>query len=139
MGAEHDRVPGDWVHSLPPAIWIGGHDPAGNKTWVTADKHFSRPRRRRTNFQGPHRRRPCLRLAGPQQIPSSNKSMARPHSCPKRIQRRGPRTCPDNSDIVMGQAGAKVGGSLHRQDEGVPQRVQANNAIRRRPRTFLEY
>jgi hypothetical protein len=31
LGAEHDRVPGDWVHSIPPAIWIGGHDPAGNK------------------------------------------------------------------------------------------------------------
>ena len=29
-----------------------------------------------------------------------------------------------------GAAEAKVGGSLHRQDEGVPQRVQANNTIR---------
>jgi hypothetical protein len=33
----------------------------------------------------------------------------------------------------------KVGGPLHRQDEGVPQRVQANNAIRRRLRAFMEY
>jgi hypothetical protein len=39
----------------------------------------------------------------------------------------------------MGQAGAKVGGSFHCQDEGVPQRVQANNAIWRGPRAFLEY
>jgi hypothetical protein len=30
-------------------------------------------------------------------------------------------------------------GSFHRQDEGIPQRVQAINAIRRRPRAFLEY
>jgi hypothetical protein len=74
MGAEHDRVSGDWVHTFPPAIWIEGHDPAGNQTWVTTDKHFSRPRRRRTNFQGSHRRRPCLRPAGPQQIPIQTKA-----------------------------------------------------------------
>jgi hypothetical protein len=28
-------VQGDWVHPFPPSIWIGGHDPARNKTWVT--------------------------------------------------------------------------------------------------------
>jgi hypothetical protein len=93
------------------------------KTWVTTDKRFNRPRRRRTNLQRPHRRRLCPRLAGPQQIPSSNKGLARPRSRPKRIQRRGPRTRPNNPDRVTGQAGAKVGGSIHRQDEGVPQRV----------------
>jgi hypothetical protein len=32
-----------------------------------------------------------------------------------------------------------VGGSIHRQVEGVPKCIQANNAIRRRPRPFLEY
>jgi hypothetical protein len=32
-----------------------------------------------------------------------------------------------------------VGGSIHRQDEGVPQHVQANNAIWRGLRAFLEY
>jgi hypothetical protein len=132
-------MPGDWIHSLSPAIRIGGHDPAGNQTWVTTDKRFSRPRRRRTNLQRPHRRRPCLCPAGSQQILSSNEGLARPRSRPKRIRRRGPRTRPDNSDRVTGQGGAKVGGSFHRQDEGVPQRVQANHAIWRGPKAFLEY
>jgi hypothetical protein len=82
---------------------------------------------------------PCLRPTDPKQIPSSNKSMVRPHSHLEGIQRRRPRTRPDNSNRVPGQARAKVGGPLHRQDEGVPQRVQANNAIRRRLRAFMEH
>jgi hypothetical protein len=32
-----------------------------------------------------------------------------------------------------------VGRSIHSQVKGVPQRIQANNTIRRRPRPFLEY
>jgi hypothetical protein len=132
-------VQGDWVHPFPPSIWIGGHDPARDKTWVTTDSHASRPRRRRAYFEGPHRWRPRLRPIGSKHIPSSNKSMARPHSHPEGIQRRRPRTRPDSSDKVPGQARAKVGGPFHRQDEGVPQRVQANNTIWRRPRTFLEH
>jgi hypothetical protein len=36
-------VSGDQIHSLSPAIRIGGHDPAGNQTWVPTDKRFSRP------------------------------------------------------------------------------------------------
>jgi hypothetical protein len=132
-------VQGDWVHPFPPSIWIGGHHPARNKTWVTTDSHVSRPRRRRAYFEGPHRRRPCLHPTGSKQIPSSNKSMARPHSHPEGIQRRRRRTRPDSSDRVPGQARAKVGGPFHRQDEGVPQRVQANNTIWRRPGTFLKH
>jgi hypothetical protein len=31
--------------SFPPSLWIGGHDPTRNKTWVTTDSHVSRPRR----------------------------------------------------------------------------------------------
>jgi hypothetical protein len=130
---------GNWIHSFSPAIWLGGHDPTGNKTWVTSNKPISRPQHRRTNLQRPHRRRPRLRPAGPQQIPSSNDGLARPRSRPKRIQRRGPRTHLNHPDRVTGQARAKVGGSIHRQVEGVSERVQANNAIRRRPRAFLEY
>jgi hypothetical protein len=132
-------VKGDWVHHFPPSMWIGGHDPARNKTWVTTDSHFSRPRRRRAYFEGPHRWRPRLRPTGPKQIPRSNEIMARPHSHPEGIQQRRPRTSPDSSDRVPGQARAKVGGPFHRQDEGVPQRVQANNAIRRGLRAFLEH
>jgi hypothetical protein len=51
----------DWVHPFPPSIWIGGHDPTRNKTWVTTDSHVSRPRRGRAYFEGPHRWRPRLR------------------------------------------------------------------------------
>jgi hypothetical protein len=65
--------------------------------------------------------------------------MARPHSHPEGIQRRRPRTRPDSSDRVPGQARAQVGGPFHRQDEGVPQRVQARNAIRRGLGAFLEH
>jgi hypothetical protein len=130
---------GDWIHSFSSTIRIGGHDPAGNKARVTSNKCISRPRRRRTNVQRPHRRRPRRCPAGPQQIPSSNEGLARPRSRPKRIQRRRPRTHPNHSDRVTGEAGAKVGGSIHRQVEGVPQRIQANNTIRRRPRPFLEH
>jgi hypothetical protein len=39
----------------------------------------------------------------------------------------------------MGQAGAEMGGSIHRQVEGIPQRVQASNAFRRRLRALLEH
>jgi hypothetical protein len=46
------------------------------------------------------------------------------------IQRRGPHTRSNSSDRVQGQAGAQVGGPFHRQDEGIPQRIQARNAIR---------
>jgi hypothetical protein len=81
-------VQGNWVHPFLPSIWIRGHDPARNKTWVTTDSHFCRPRRRRAYLEGPHRRRPRLHPIGPKQIPSSNKSMARPHSHPEGIQRR---------------------------------------------------
>jgi hypothetical protein len=109
-----------FTHSFSLAIRIGGHDPAGNQTWVTTDKRFNRPRHRRTNLQRPHRRRPCLRPTGSQQIPSSNEGLARPRSRPKRIQRRGPRTRPDNSDRVTRQARAEMGGSFHHQDKGVP-------------------
>ena len=43
--------------------------------------------------------------------------MARPRSHPEGIQRRGPRTRPDSSNRVQGQAGAHVGGPFHRQVE----------------------
>jgi hypothetical protein len=56
--------------------------------------------------------------------------MARPHSHPEGIQRRGPRTRPNSSDRVQGQAGAQVGGPFHCQDEGFPQRLQARHAKR---------
>ena len=46
--------------------------------------------------------------------------MARPRSHPAGIQRRGPRTRPNSSDRVQGQAGAQVGGPFHCQDEGLP-------------------
>jgi hypothetical protein len=51
--------------------------------------------------------------------------MARPHSHPKGVQQRGPRTRPNSSDGVQGQAGAQVGGPLHSQDKSFPQRLQA--------------
>jgi hypothetical protein len=124
---------------LSPSIRIRGYDSARNKTWVTANSRVSRPRRRRAYFEGPHQRRSRLRPTGSKQIPSSNKSMARPHSHPEGIQRRRPRTRPDSSDRVPRLVGAKMGGPFHRQDEGVPQRVQAHNAIWRRLRTFLEH
>jgi hypothetical protein len=65
--------------------------------------------------------------------------MARPCSHPEGIQRRGPRTRPNSSDRVQGQAGAQVGGPFHCQDEGIPQRIQARNAKRRRLGAFLEH
>jgi hypothetical protein len=139
LGTKHDRMTGNWIHSFSPTIWIGGHDPAGNKAWVTPNKRISGTRRRRTYVKRPHRRRPRLRPAGPQQIPSLNQGLARPRGRPKRIQRSRPRTHPDHPDRVTGQTGVEVGGSIHRQIEGVPQRAQADNAIRRRPRAFLEY
>jgi hypothetical protein len=132
-------VQGDRVHSFLPFIRIGGYDPTRNKTWVPANSSFSRPRRGRANFQGPHRWRPSLRSTGPEQIPSPDKSMARPRSHPKRIQRRGPRTRPDSSDRVQGQAGAQVGGPFHCQYEGFPRRLQAHDAKRRRPGALLEH
>jgi hypothetical protein len=139
LGPKHDRMPGDRIHTFSSTIWIRGHDAARDKAWVAPNKHISSPRRRRTNVQRPHRRRPRLRPAGPQQIPSSNQGLARPCGRPKRVQRRRPHTHPDHPDRVTGQTGAEVGGSIHRQIEGVPQRVQADNAIRRRPRAFLKY
>jgi hypothetical protein len=45
-------VQGDWVHPFPPSIWIRGHDPTRNKTWVTTDSPVSRPRRGRAHFEG---------------------------------------------------------------------------------------
>jgi hypothetical protein len=65
--------------------------------------------------------------------------MAQPRSHPERIQRRGPRTRPNSSDRVQGQAGAQVGGPFRCQDEGLPQRIQARNGKRRRPGTLLEH
>jgi hypothetical protein len=65
--------------------------------------------------------------------------MARPRIHPEGIQRRGPRTRPNSSDRVQGQAGAQVGGPFHRQDEGFPQRLQARNTKRRRPGALLEH
>jgi hypothetical protein len=103
-------MPGDWIHPFSSTVRIGGHDPAGNKARVASNKCISRPRRRRANVQRPHRRRPCLRPAGPQQIPSSNEGLAQPRSRPKRIQRRRPRTCLNHPDRVMGQAGTKIEG-----------------------------
>jgi hypothetical protein len=70
---------------------------------------------------------------------AQTKSMARPLSHPEGIQRRRPRTRPNSSDRVQGQARAQVGGPLHRQDESFPQRLQARNAKRRRPGALLEY
>jgi hypothetical protein len=55
-------MPGNWIHSFSSTIWTGGHDPAGNKAWVTPNKRISRPRRIRTNIQRPHRRRPRFAL-----------------------------------------------------------------------------
>jgi hypothetical protein len=99
----------------------------------------SRPRRGRAHFEGSHRWRPSLRSTGSKQIPSPDKSMARPRSHPERIQRGGPRTRPNSPDRVQGQAGAQVGGPFHCQDEGFPQRLQARNAKRRRPGALLEH
>jgi hypothetical protein len=70
---------------------------------------------------------------------AQTKSMARPSSYPKGIQRRGPRTRLNSSDRVQGQAGAQVGGPFHCQDEGLPQRIQARNAKRRTPGALLEH
>jgi hypothetical protein len=36
-------MPGNWIHSFSSTIWIGGHDPAGNKAWVTSNKCISHP------------------------------------------------------------------------------------------------
>ena len=55
------------------------------------------------------------------------------------VQRRGPRTRPNNSDGVQGQARAQVGGPLYSQDKSFPQRLQAHNAKRRGPGALLEY
>jgi hypothetical protein len=99
----------------------------------------SRPRRGRAHFEGSHRRRPSLRLTGSKQTPSPDKSMARPRSHPKGIQRRGPRSRPNSLDRVQGQARTQVGGPLHCQDESFPQRLQARNAKRRRPGALLEH
>jgi hypothetical protein len=129
----------DRIHTFSSTIWIGGHDAAGDKAWVAPNKHISSPRRRRTNVQRPHRRRPRLRPAGPQQIPISNQGLARPRGRPKRAQPRRPRTRPDHPDRVTGQARAKMGGSIHRQVEGIPQRVQAINTHRQRLRALLEH
>jgi hypothetical protein len=131
-------VQGDRVHPFSPSIWIGGHDPTRNKTWVPANSSVSRPRRGRAHFKGSHRWRPSLRSTGSEQIPSPDKSMARPWSHPERVQRRGPRTRLNSSDRVQGQAGAQVGGPFHCQDKGFPQRLQAHNAKRRRPGALLE-
>jgi hypothetical protein len=68
-------VQGDWVHPFPPSIWIGGHDPARNKTGVPTDSPVSYPRRGRAHFKGPDRWRPGLRTTGSKQIPGPNKSM----------------------------------------------------------------
>jgi hypothetical protein len=65
--------------------------------------------------------------------------MARPRSHPEGIQRRGPRTRPNNSDRVQGQAGAQVRGPFHCQDKSFPQRLQARNAKRQRPGALLEH
>jgi hypothetical protein len=45
---------GDWVHSFPPPIRIGGHDPARNKAWIPANSSVSRPRRGRANLKRSH-------------------------------------------------------------------------------------
>jgi hypothetical protein len=50
-----------------------------------------------------------------------------------------PRPHPDSSNGVQRQAGAHVGGPLHCQVEGLPQRIKACNAKRRRLRAFLEH
>jgi hypothetical protein len=154
-----DDKKGKWADLLPEAVWalnktecratgftpfrlLYGSEamtPQEINTWVTTDCPVSRLRHGRAHFEGPHRRRPRLRPTGFKQIPSPDKSMARPHSHPEGIQRRRPCTRPDSSDRVQGQAGAQVGGPFHRQDEGVPQRVQAHNAIRRGLGAFLEH
>jgi hypothetical protein len=71
-----------------------------------------------------------LALHAPQQISGSNQGLARQRGRPKRVQQRRPRTHLDHPDRITGQAGAKMGGSIHRQVEGIPQRIQASNAFR---------
>jgi hypothetical protein len=55
-------MPGDRIHTFSSTIWIKGHDVVGDKAWVAPNKHISSPRRRRTNVQRPHRRRPHFAL-----------------------------------------------------------------------------
>jgi hypothetical protein len=36
-------MPGDWIHSFSPTVWIRGHDPIGNKARVTSNKCIAVP------------------------------------------------------------------------------------------------
>jgi hypothetical protein len=139
MGSTHDRVPDNRIRTISPIVWIRGHDTTRDKAWVATDKHMSSSRCRRTNVQRSHRRRLRPRPIGPQQISGSNQGLTRQRGCPKRVQQRRPRTHPDQPDRITGQAGVEMGGSIHRQVEGIPQLVQASNAFRRRLRALLEY
>jgi hypothetical protein len=139
MGPKHDRMPGNRIHTISPIVWIRGHDAARDKAWVAPNKHISSLRRRRTNVPTSHRWRPRPRPTGPQQISGSNQGLARQRSCPKRVQQRRSRTHPDHPDRITGQARAEMGGFIHHQVEGIPKRVQASNAFRRRLRALLEH
>jgi hypothetical protein len=139
LGPKHDRMSSNQIHPFSSIVWIQGHDTARDKAWVAPNKHISSPRCRRTNVQRSHRWRPRPRPTGPQQISGSNQGLARQRDCPKRVQQRRPRTRPDHPDRITGQAGAEMGGSIHRQVEGIPHRVQASNTFRRSPRALLEH
>jgi hypothetical protein len=128
-----DDKKGKWADQLPEVVWalnttesqatgftpfrlLYGSEvmtPQELKHGSPPNKQISRPRCRRTNFQRSHRRRSRPRPAGPRQISSSNQGLARQHRCPKRIQRRGPRTRKNHPDRVTGQARAEVGRSIH--------------------------
>jgi hypothetical protein len=139
LGPKHNRMPSNRIHTFSSIVWIRGHDAAGDKARVAPNKHISGPQCRRTNVQRSHRWRPRPCPIGPQQISGSNQGLVRQHGRPKRVQQRRPRTRPDHLDRITGQAGAEMGGSIHRQVEGIHQRVQASNAFRRRLRALLEH
>jgi hypothetical protein len=120
MGPKHDRMLGNRIHTFSSIVWIRGHDVARDKAWVAQNKHISSPRRRRTNVQRSPRRGPRPRPTGPQKISGSNQGLARQRGCPKRVQQRRPCTRLDHPDKIMGQAGAEMGKSIHRQVEGIP-------------------
>jgi hypothetical protein len=130
---------GNRIHTISSIIWIRGHDATRNKAWVASDKHISSSRCRRTNIQRSHRQRPRPRPTGPQQLSGSNQGQARQRGCPKRVQQRRPCTHPDHLDKITGQDGAKMGGSIRRQVEGLPQRVHAGNAFQQRLKALLKH
>jgi hypothetical protein len=140
LGTKHDRMSSNRIHTFLSTIWIGGHDTAGNKAWVTLNKRISGPRRRRTNAQTKASSTetaslPCRPSTStwPKPRPDTTMRSSQESSTKETSSLSGP---PGQSHGASWSQNGRVHSSSRRRH---PQRVQASNGLQRRLKALLEH